>query len=497
MFPQQLYTSQQCRELDSQVIKDGTPGYSLMCRAGAAAFDLLLQFWPLLGHTDNACVHVVCGAGNNGGDGLVLARLAHEQSLPVTVHFLGEKEKLHGEALAAWRDAEVAGVAIVPVDVATSLTDGVVVDALLGIGLQGNVRENAAMVIDWMNASQLPILALDVPSGICSDTGKVLGKAVKADKTITFIAAKRGLYTGEAVEYTGDILLDDLDVPARYFSQAGETVEVLQRENLRSLLPQRTRNAHKGKFGHVLIVGGNEGMAGAALMAAIAAARSGAGLVSVATIPAHVSAMVSRQPEIMAHGVMNVHDLKPLLERASVVVVGPGLGRSPWAEQMLYQACSSGLPLVLDADALNLLAQNRVIQPPFPETWILTPHPGEAARLLGNTTENINEDRFAAAMQLREKYAATVVLKGAGSIIACGKGLALCPYGNPGMASGGMGDVLSGVLGGLLAQGLSISDAAGLGVTVHACAADKLALEYGERGLLATDLVPVVRQLLN
>lgn len=497
MFPNRLYTACQCRELDSLAIAGGIAGYELMCRAGAAAFALLLQEWPQVSRLDNTRIHVVCGAGNNGGDGLVVARLAHQQGLPVTVHFLGDEAGLRDEARLAYADAVAAGVGVCAVDTSRRLDEGIIVDALLGIGLQGPVRDTAAAAIDWMNASHLPVLALDIPSGICADTGRVLGAAVHADRTITFIAAKCGLYTGVAPDYTGEIMLAGLELPAVLLGQVGNAIDCLTAEQNLPVLPPRRLTAHKGDFGHVLVIGGNRGMAGAALMAAMAAARCGAGLVSVATLPEHVPAIVSRQPEIMAHGVTNIHELQPLLEKASVVVAGPGLGQTPWAEQMLYQASQSGLPLVLDADALNLLARGRVMQPPFPAQWVLTPHPGEAARLAGSDVETINADRFQAALELQQQYGTTVILKGAGTVVASAEGLALCPYGNPGMASGGMGDVLSGVIGALLAQGLQPGMAARAAVLVHALAADHLALEYGERGLLASDLVPVMRQLLN
>lgn len=492
MFPDQLYTAQQCRELDLLAIAEGIAGYALMCRAGAAAFALLLQSWPQPEH-----IHVVCGAGNNGGDGLVLARLAQQQQLPVTVYFLGETTQLHGEALLAWQDALAAGVPVRPVDTRSQLPAGIIVDALLGIGLQGVVREQASATIHWINASGLPVLALDIPSGICADTGKVLGTAVKAAKTITFIAAKRGLYTGSAVDYTGTITLADLAVPRALYKQVGRAVAVLAVDELLPHLAPRPRHAHKGLYGHVLVIGGNRGMAGAALLAATAAARCGAGLVSVATLPGHVPAYVARQPEIMAHGVSNVHELAPLLAKATVVVAGPGLGQDAWAEQMLYQAISCGLPLVLDADALNLLSQGRLFQPPFTQACVLTPHPGEAARLLATDTASINADRFQAAQQLQQRYQATIVLKGAGTVLASAEGLSLCPYGNAGMASGGMGDVLSGVIAGLMAQAMPPDYAARLAVLAHALAADRLAQIQGQRGLLATDLVPVIRQILN
>jgi len=273
------------------------------------------------------------------------------------------------------------------------------------------------------------------------------------------------------------------------------TSRLLNLDALQKLLPKRARAAHKGSFGHVLIVGGDFGTAGAALMAAQAASRVGAGLVSCATRAEHVPAFVARTPEVMALGVRSGQELLPLLERASVVVIGPGLGQSAWGEQLLAEVLRCDKPLVVDADALNLMARagNAVRR----DNWILTPHPGEAARLLGISNAEIQADRFAAAKVLQLRFGGAAILKGVGSLVASETGVAVVPYGNPGMASGGTGDVLSGVLGGLLAQGLSVSQAAQLGACLHGRAGDLAAVEGGERGLLATDLLPKLRQLVN
>jgi NAD(P)H-hydrate epimerase len=487
----QLYTAEQCRELDLLAIADKVEGYALMCKAGEAAFALLIQHWPEPIH-----IHVICGVGNNGGDGMVLARLAKQHAIPVTIHLFGLASQLCGEAKQAYIDAQAAAVNIIKLNINEVLPWGVIVDALLGIGLKGNVRADTQQVIEWINSHTLPVLALDTPSGICADTGNVLGAAVKATQTISFIGAKRGLYTAEAVDYIGEVVVDNLDISPQIFAQVPSIIQLLNIDGAIQKLPKRQASAHKGLFGHVLVIGGNKGMAGAALMAAKAALRVGAGLVSVATLPEHVAAFISAQPEIMVHGVSNTHEVDALLEKATIVIIGPGLGQNVWAEQMLYKAHASGLPLVIDADALNLLSK-KIIQAPLNRHCVLTPHPGEAARLLATNITAINVDRFKAAEQLRIQYQATVILKGAGSVIATEAGLAVCPYGNPGMATGGMGDVLSGVIGGLLAQGLSVTDAAQLATVLHAKAADNLAKQHGQKGLLASDVIPEIRRLVN
>ena len=261
---------------------------------------------------------------------------------------------------------------------------------------------------------------------------------------------------------------------------------------LHAWLPPRSRASHKGDYGHVLVVGGDHGMAGAVRLAGEAAARTGSGLVSIATCLVHAAAIAAARPELMCHGVECARDLRPLLQRASVVAIGPGLGQSAWARDMLAAVLQTHLPLVVDADALNLLAQ----EPTRRDDWILTPHPGEAARLLGITTEQIQADRLHAVQTLQQRYGGVCVLKGAGSLVCAPESIALCEVGNPGMASGGMGDVLTGIIAALLAQGLSLVDAACAGVYIHAKAGDRAAQD-GERGLLASDLMPYLRPLVN
>jgi len=260
-----------------------------------------------------------------------------------------------------------------------------------------------------------------------------------------------------------------------------------------STFPKRPKDAHKGNFGHVLVVGGNKGMCGAARLAAEAAARIGAGLISVATRTEHILAITAARPELMCHGIQTGADLTPLLARATVLLIGPGLGRDAWAQALYQHALASPLPKVVDADALNLLS----VKPTRQNNWILTPHPGEAGRLLGCSLATIQADRVLAAKQLQECYQGVVVLKGAGSIVQSSCTSYLCAAGNPGMASGGMGDVLGGVIAGLLAQGFELEKAASLGTLLHALAGDKAATEGGERGLLAMDLMPYLRKLVN
>ncbi|MFT4520689.1 MAG: hydroxyethylthiazole kinase-like uncharacterized protein yjeF [Halioglobus sp.] len=489
---EKLYTAEQTRALDRGAIDEhDIPGITLMARAANVTFDYLLEHWP-----SPECLQVLCGTGNNGGDGFLIADLAHKRGIPVSVLQIGDPGKIGGDALLARNQALGNGVEIVGFEGAPLLPEGVIVDAMLGTGLGGPVRETYVEAIAAVNDSGLPVVAVDIPSGLCADTGAVLGAAVIADLTVTFVGLKRGLFTLQAPDYTGGVLFSDLEVPLEAYENVPCSCSRLELEALLEQLPPRSATAHKGLYGSVLVVGGDRGMAGAAAMAAEAALRCGAGLVRVATRPEHVGAIVARTPEVMPMGVESGDDFAPLLDASDVVVVGPGLGQSDWSVYLLQLALASGKPLVLDADALNLMADGRLGDQTANEDWVLTPHPGEAGRLLGQSTAEIQQDRFRAAGALQQKFGGVVILKGNGSLIAGQGELLLSDYGNPGMASGGMGDVLSGVIGALLAQHIAPLEAAALAVCLHGAAAD-IAAQEGERGLAATDLLAPMRALLG
>ena len=489
-LPTNLYRAEQCRELDRLAIEEfGISGNILMERAGEAAFNALRETWP-----EAKRIGVLCGVGNNGGDGYVIARLAQEQGLDVSVLQVGDAARLGGDALAALQ--RLHGVDISPANYDEQDLDDydVLVDALLGTGLSGEVRSPFMLAINAINDCNTPVLAVDCPSGLDVDTGMPCGLAVKADCTITFIGMKQGLLTGEASDYCGRIRFDDLKLPTAVYERLNPAASRIGYLSLRTLLPRRKRASHKGDYGHVLIVGGNFGMTGAARLAGEAALRAGAGLVSIATRKEHAAVLNCGRPELMCHGTENGEALKSLSAKASVIVIGPGLGQDDWAQEMLAMALARNLPLVADADALNLLAQIDLPR----QHWVLTPHPGEAARLLGQTTKDVCKDRFFCLNSLAERYDATVVLKGAGTLVQSkGELPGVCGGGNPAMASGGMGDVLTGVIAGLIAQGLDLSDAAQLGVCLHRKAADMATRGIGERGLLASDLMPSIRRLIN
>lgn len=477
-----LYDAMGSRRVDQAAIAGGVTGYALMCRAARAACELLLESWP-----NARQVQLLAGPGNNGGDAYVLARLLKASGMQVELLTVGDHHCLIGDARQAAEDAQAAHVHIREFQVAEALQGDVLVDGLLGTGFHGKLKAPYRQAIVALNVASRPILALDLPSGVEADTGRAVA-AVMATKTLSFITRKRGLYTGPGQMAAGEVHFADLGVSDDY---PAETVRLLDL-SMKSLLMPRPKSAHKGHYGHVLVVGGEQGFGGACLMAAEAAARVGAGLVSVASRASTIAALLVRRPELMGHAVDEACDLTPLLAKATVVVVGPGLGQSAWARTLFLRILESDLHLVVDADALNLLTAS----PRFSDKWVLTPHPGEASRLLGVETMAVQENRFAAVEMLRARYGGVVVLKGSGSLIASAESVALCPFGNPGMATGGMGDVLSGVIAGLMAQGLGLDQAAALGVLIHARAGDEAARD-GERGLLATDLLLKLRAEVN
>ena len=489
-LPQNLYRSNQVRELDSIAINDlNIPGQALMERAGAAAFSVIGKCWP-----DARQIAVACGGGNNGGDGYVVARLAREAGYKVNVGYLVDPDKLQGDARTAADKLIKAGVDPQPFTTNMLENSEVIVDALLGTGLDRDVAGEMYKVIAEINAATAAVISIDIPSGLNADTGQVMGICVSAHATISFIGLKQGLFTCQGPGCTGRIFFDDLEVPAEVYAKTPVASHRISLETQAGYLQPRPRAAHKGHFGHVLIIGGDYGYSGAPGMAARAAARVGAGLVSLATRPGHAASITNICPEVMAHGIDKPSDLLPLINKASVIAIGPGLGQSEWSKMLFARVLETRQPLIVDADALNLLAAEPVRQ----ARWILTPHPGEAARMLDTDTKKIQADRFTAIHTLQEKYGGIIVLKGSGSLMVDQDSeVYVCDGGNPGMATGGMGDVLTGVLAGLVAQGLSLSRAATLGVCLHARAGDKAAAEGGERGLLATDLMPWLRRLVN
>jgi NAD(P)H-hydrate epimerase len=489
-LPTPLYTAAQVRALDAYAIDTlGVAGYTLMKRAGEAALRYLRTRWP----TAHRIV-IVCGGGNNGGDGYVLARFAQAAGLTVTVLAAAAVEHLRGDAHQACEDFKASGGRIASFDASLLGNGDVVVDALLGTGLSTAVRADAAAVIRAINASQRPVFALDVPSGLDSDRGIALSEAVRATGTVCFVALKTGLFVGDGPDFTGSVFFDDLEIAAPATPEFQPRLERIGEAEVARALPARSRAANKGDFGHVLIVGSGTGMPGATRLAGEACLRVGAGLVTVAVAPDNVAAIAAGRPELICLPFSNGHDLAAAIEHADVIAIGPGLGRTDWAQAAFDRVLASDKPLIVDADALNLLSAAKRRR----DNWILTPHPGEAGRLLGTDAKAVQADRLAALDALVERYGGTVVLKGAGTLVAtAGATPGLCERGNPGMATPGAGDVLTGAIAGILAQCRDAALSARLGVWVHAMAGDSVARGGGQRGLLASDIARELRTWVN
>ena len=487
-FPSSLYTPESVRRFDQVTIQDhGIPGYTLMRRAGQSVLDTLSENYP-----QAKKILVLCGAGNNAGDGYVVARLAQQQGMDVRVVSLIDPEKLQGDAYQAYQQWNELAVLSVN-DVALIDDADVVIDALLGTGLTREVEGTWLNWVDAVNYSDNAVISVDVPSGLDALTGSMKGAAICADITVTFIALKIGLFTASGKACCGEVVFDSLDVPESVYESETAIAELLiSPENCR--LPERRHDSHKGLYGHVLVIGGNDGMPGAVILAARAALRSGAAMVTVVTRLEHVAAVAGACPEAMVYGSEN-GDLPDLcVEKISIVAIGPGLGRDAWAHRSLMQAISLDRAMVVDADALNLVADNKIH---LTMPHIITPHPGEAVRLLSiESTLDIQLDRVTAIKKLFDLMKAVVVLKGSGTLVYDGDHLGVCPYGNPAMAVAGMGDVLTGIIAAFVAQGMDLNRAAIAGVCVHARAGD-LAAAGDMHGMMASDVIDMIRQVIN
>src|SRR6202158_5615002 len=497
-----VVTAAESRRLDELTIeRAGTSGHVLMERAGAGATAVLLAKFP---HVRRRRVVVCAGKGNNGGDGYVIARLLRRKGVRAEVVLLGRKLDVKGDAARMLTSARRAGVPITEVTPATAvgtlrkkITDAVLlVDAIFGTGLNTAVHGFHAEVIHLMNASGVPIFAVDIPSGLDADRGTPLGFAIEAEATATFGFAKVGQLIHPGVEHVGTLAIVDIGISAEAIAEVRPRTRLLDPDEVAPLVPTRGPEAHKGTCGHVLVVAGSRGHTGAAR---VAACRAGAGLTTLAG-PASLNAIFSSGiPEVMTAPLRDVEgfvefdeaELRCVLDGKTALVVGPGLGTHDGAQRVVHLLPTEiALPMVVDADALTCLARELTVLRCARAPTILTPHPGEMARLLAIDTAVVQADRVGTARKFAADHQCIVVLKGARSVIAAPDGYVwINPAAHPGMASGGMGDALSGILGALLAQGLSPADAACLGVYLHGAVADHVAAERGQIGLLASDVI--------
>lgn len=464
--------------------------YELMERAGHAVFRQLRASFPTCQR-----VLVLCGHGNNAGDGFVFARLAKEAGMEVCLVAIGDSQKYSANTRQAQQKWHSNGGQSHTWPVSLANHD-VVVDAMLGTGIKGEVRAPYRDIITALNQQNAPVISIDVPSGLHANTGVPCGIAVNATITITFVGIKTGLVTGAGKQHCGKLSFNALGI-AESFNQLATPAALLVSANRLPALPPRQINTHKGSFGRLLCIGGNQGMHGAIRLSAEAALRSGAGLVKVLCHTDSYSLVAGGLPELML--ARADEDVESLFDWASCIVVGPGLGQDDWArslfDALLKYQIQAEKPMLIDADGLNLLS---TLDPSaLPKNCILTPHPGEAARLLGLSTAEIESDRYQAITNLTNLYQNAVILKGAGSLVSSGQQFFVVEDGNPGMASGGMGDLLSGTIGGLMAQGMDIANSALTGACVHAMAGDLCAEKQGQRGMIASDLIPFITELVN
>ena len=485
-----LFRADQVRENEAQAAAEsGCDLFTLMQRAGDAVFKQCLELMP------NSDVYLVLvGQGNNAGDGYIAAINAKLAGKQVHLCAVEPERTLEGDAGKAQQRWLDSGGSINGFDAALLEKSDVVIDALLGTGINSYIRNEFADVIDAVNASSTPVVSVDVPSGLDANTGQSLGRCVQADITVTFVGIKPGLVTGAGKQSCGKLVYADLGIGKAFQALAKASATMLNIDHFKGMGP-REINSHKGTYGRLLCIGGNRGTAGAIRLASEAALRSGAGMVRVYTHESSVVQVSAGRPELM----VTDFNLEDALAWATCVVVGPGLGQDEWAEsafETTMKHCQSqNKPVVIDADALNLLCQQSTAY--TLSDSILTPHAGEAARLLGVSIDDVESDRFNYARQCSQRYHAVCVLKGAGTLIDNEKKTWVCRHGNPGMATAGSGDVLSGILGALLAQGVETDIAAKYGVVLHAKAGDDIAQLYGQRGMIASDLFDAVRALIN
>lgn len=488
-LPNHCWPVDKIAELEQTLCRmnDGSP-YQLMWQAGEALQRLI---WTVYAHTRHCLI--LCGTGNNGGDGFVLAYLLHQAGVSVTVveaRLRNERPAEASRAKALWDD--VAPHAALSPDDPWPTNIDLIIDALYGIGLRQPPGTESQRLIDLVNRHPAPVLAIDIPSGLNAQTGQPLGTVIQATSTLTFITLKPGLLTGKGRAYSGKLWVADLGL-SHLLPHLSPPIECLTAQNLPQWLPQRQASAHKGDMGKVVVIGGAEGTAGAIRLSGEAALRSGAGLVRILTHRSNIWPLLAARPELMV-AELTTESLEEAIDWADVIAIGPGMGQSDWAKNALKHVKLSKKPMVWDADALNLLA----IEPDKRQNRVLTPHPGEAARLLGISVAEVEADRLTAADQLVDRFGGVAILKGSGTIIAEGSVSTSIAYvGNPGMASGGMGDVLTGVVTAFLGQGLEQVEAARAAVVAHGHAADLVAKDRGMRGMLALDVIEKLKISVN
>ena len=484
-----LYDRESSKAIEEIALKESEfNSIALIRRAAERALITLLDKWPA-----TKSLAIFCGTGNNGSDGLVLALFAKKIGLSVSVYLVGSGASKGNEAQKCKEECLKNGLSLQEPNRFEGNCD-LVVDAIFGMGLNRPIEGVASQAVSIINDSKKLVFSLDVPSGVDCSSGSFRGTAVRADFTLCFLALKQGLFTGFGKAAAGEVRLDTLGLEDTLKHRVDATARAISYSHLKGVFTPKDIASHKGNFGHLLILGGAPGYSGAALLCSTAALRAGVGLTSLGTHPAHASFLTNGWPEIMCHGITRGSDLMPLLKKSSALAIGPGLSTKPWATQIFKTVEGLQVPTVYDADALNLLAAD----PSYKRSRITTPHSGEAARLLGLKVDEVEADRFSAVSKISEKFGGTSLLKGPGTLIKRGRE---APYvlldGNPGMATGGMGDVLTGVIGSFLAQGFTQEESAVMGAAVHSRAGDLIAEKFGEVGLRPSELLEEIRSVVN
>lgn len=504
-----LLTSSEMSQIDQHTIQVlGVPGIDLMESAGDAVAQVCSEMVEMPAHAV-----VACGKGNNGGDGFVVARLLAEAGCAVQVFLFANEDELQGDAQISWERmrTDVADLPLHFVTGAPSLTQfertveksDLVVDALLGTGLKDAPRSLMAAAIDIIVRFEGVVVAVDIPSGVCGTTGLVPGVAVQADCTVTFAFPKRGHFLFPGASCSGDICVADIGIPTHLALEKGIQTMLLGVEDIPDLISKRVGDSHKGTYGHVAIWAGQKRSPGAAILALMGALRSGAGLVSWIADESTMQMAPKRPPEAMLRLMDPTQEsaawLGTMFEGATAAVVGPGLSRNETTVRLLkHLLYESSLRLCLDAEALNILADNKTWWEGVRSDCVITPHPREMARLTGQSVPQVQSNRLAVASQFAKGHDCVVVLKGAGTVVAAPSGQTwVIGAGNAGMATGGSGDVLAGMVGAFLAAGYQAVDAARVATLLHGCAGDLASDSVGETALIASDIVDALGPVLH
>jgi NAD(P)H-hydrate epimerase len=508
-----LVTAGEMQEMDRQTIEThGIPGLELMEKAGQGATRVLLDQF---GDHVKAGVGIICGKGNNGGDGFVIARCLAEKGIDVTVYLLAKTAALKGDAATNRERLVALDIELIEIPdedtfskTKPSLSDhGLLVDAILGTGLTSDVRGLFKTVINFINAlnrTGIAVFAVDIPSGLNADTGQPCGTCIRAQGTATFGLAKIGHFTYPGAEYTGSLEIIDIGIPGSVVRAVGPKQYLLTSAQIRKYLHPRSADTHKGRTGHLLVIAGSRGKTGAAAMTAMSAMRAGAGLVTLGIAESLNPILETQVLEVMtaplpesqngALGTSAFENIKKMEAGKTCLAIGPGIGQAGETQSLVNKIISqSQIPVVIDADGLNNIAGQTQALKSLKTPVVLTPHPGEMARLMDVTAAEVQQNRLQCARDFATNFKVHLVLKGAATVIAHPDGSAyINPTGNPGMASGGMGDVLTGVLAGFITQGFSPESAAHAAVYLHGAAADTLAKTIGPIGYLAGEVMNAI-----